>query len=206
VIAITWKGKEFAREPPEMVSAPHPMRDAAERSGSRVMDSGGKTGGDANGARSQSARGSRQNADTSSLVPSGNTAGRILVVEDQDDVRRMVRTALEIEGYEVDEAASAPEGLRLLAEQEYDLVLSDYAMPSGTGAWMIEEAKRRGLMKRSQAIIITAHPDVRACAGVVVIYKPLDLDLFLQEVRTSVGQGQLAPPASSATPRRIGSS
>ena len=118
----------------------------------------------------------------------------------------MVRTALEIEGYEVDEAASAPEGLRFLAQHEYDLVLSDYAMPSGTGAWMIEEAKRRGLMKRSQAIIITAHPDVRACAGVLVIYKPLDLDLFLQEVRTSVDHGQLSPPADSTTPRRIGSS
>ena len=123
---------------------------------------------------------------------------------DQDDVRRMVRTALEIEGYEVDEAASAHEGLRLLAQHEYELVLSDYAMPSGTGAWMIEEAKRRGLMNHTPAMIITAHPEVRECKGIVVIYKPLDLDLFLERVRKSVNRHQaLTQQALSTRPPQI---
>jgi len=116
----------------------------------------------------------------------------------------MVRTALEIEGYEVDEAASAHEGLRLLAQHEYELVLSDYAMPSGTGAWMIEEAKRRGLMDHTHAMIITAHPEIRECAGIVVIYKPLDLDLFLERVRNSVNSPQaLAQQAPGSRPPQI---
>jgi two-component system response regulator GlrR len=106
----------------------------------------------------------------------------------------------------VDEAASAHEGLRQLAQHEYALVLSDYAMPSGTGAWMIEEAKRRGLMKCTLAMIITAHPEVRECAGIAVIYKPLDLDLFLEQVRTAVNGGALLRQATQPTPRRIGSS
>ena len=108
---------------------------------------------------------------------------RILVVEDQDDVRRMLVTALEIDGHQVDEADSAPAGLRMMRVQRYQLVLSDYAMPGGTGTWMLHEANRLGLMKDSVALIITAHPDVRELADVEVISKPLDLDFFLEQVR-----------------------
>ena len=58
---------------------------------------------------------------------------RILIVEDQDDVRRMLATALGIEGHRVDEASTAAEGLKCLQQTSYDLVLTDYAMPGGTG-------------------------------------------------------------------------
>ena len=108
---------------------------------------------------------------------------RILVVEDQEDVRRMLATALEIEGYTVDEATNAAEGLRCLEEHRYRLVLSDYAMPGGTGTWMLHEASTRGLMHDAVALIVTAHPDVRDLADVEVLTKPLDLDRFLEQVR-----------------------
>lgn len=112
---------------------------------------------------------------------------RILVVEDQDDVRRLLVTALEIDGYAVEEAASANDGLKRLQEARYNLVLSDYAMPGGTGTWMIHEATRRGLMEGTLALIVTAHPDVRELANVEVISKPLDLDHFLGQVRRLLG-------------------
>ena len=108
---------------------------------------------------------------------------RILVVEDQDDVRRMLVTALEIEGYRVDEACCAADGLARLQAHRYQLVLSDYAMPGGTGTWMLHEATRQGLMNDTVALIVTAHPDVRDLAAVEVIPKPLDLDFFLAQVR-----------------------
>jgi two-component system response regulator GlrR len=108
---------------------------------------------------------------------------RILVVEDQEDVRRMLVMALEIEGHTVDEAASAADGLAHLEQKRYHLVLSDYAMPGGTGAWMLHEASSRGLMDNTVAVIITAHPDVRTMDDVPIIRKPLDLDHFLDQVR-----------------------
>ena len=108
---------------------------------------------------------------------------RILIVEDQEDVRRMLVTALELEGHAVAEAANASEGLIRLQHERYDLVLSDYAMPGGTGTWMLHEATRRGLMHGAVAVIITAHPDVGEMAGVAVIYKPVDLDQFIHQVR-----------------------
>src|SRR5262245_23393110 len=90
---------------------------------------------------------------------------RIRVVEDQDDVRQMVTTALALEGYQVDQAASAHEGLQFLRGGRYRLVLSDYAMPGGTGTWMLAEAARQGLMRHTAAMIVTAHPgDARELA------------------------------------------
>ena len=109
---------------------------------------------------------------------------RILVVEDQEDVRRMLATALEIEGYAVEEATNAREGLDLLSHCRFALVLTDYAMPGGTGKWMLQEAWRLGLMTGTAALIVTAHPDVRELAGVSVINKPFDLELFLEKVHS----------------------
>ena len=108
---------------------------------------------------------------------------RILVVEDQEDVRRMLVTALEIEGHAVDDAANAAEGLKRLGQARYNLVLSDYAMPGGTGTWMLHEASRLGLMDETVALIVTAHPEVNELAEIEVITKPLDLDFFLEQVR-----------------------
>ena len=108
---------------------------------------------------------------------------RILIVEDQDDVRGLLVTALEIEGHDVEEATNAREGLERLQTGGYDLVLTDYAMPGGTGTWMLEEAEREGLLANTIALVVTAHPDARELMHHDVISKPLDLDLFLDQVR-----------------------
>ena len=117
---------------------------------------------------------------------------RILVVEDQDDVRRMLVTALELDGHSVDEAANAHQGLNRLREARYNLVLSDYAMPGHTGAWMLREAERLGLLDGVPSVIVTAQPVVRETWGIAVIQKPLDLDNFLEQVR------RLLQPSSGA--------
>jgi CheY-like chemotaxis protein len=107
----------------------------------------------------------------------------ILIVEDQEDVRLMMVSALTIEVHQVDEAANGAEGLERLKQRQYQLVLSDYAMPGYTGSWMLREATRLGLLDHTAAVIITAHPDIEQVPGVVVIRKPLDLDDFLAQLR-----------------------
>ncbi len=111
----------------------------------------------------------------------------------------MLVTALEIDGHDVDEADSAPAGLKRLRESHYNLVLSDYAMPGGTGTWMLHEANRLGLMSGSVALIITAHPDIRDLADVEVISKPLDLDFFLEQVRRLLGIRTEAPQPANGS-------
>jgi len=127
---------------------------------------------------------------------------RILVVEDQEDVRRLLMTALEIEGYDVDGAADAHEGLKRLREARYNLVLSDYAMPGGTGAWMLREATGQGLLTETIALIVTAYADARDLSDVDVIAKPLDLDLFLDQVRRALNQPTRRSPAAAAETER----
>lgn len=136
-------------------------------------------------------------------MPAGSVVRRVLVVEDQDDVRLMLVTVLQMEGYHVEEAANAVDGLARLAGGAFDLVLTDYAMPGGTGTWMLQEAATRGLLGRTPAVIVTAHPElVKPGAEFTVVSKPIDLDQFLEQIRrilkmseTSTGTGRLARPA-----------
>ena len=128
-----------------------------------------------------------------SLPSKFQPAERVLVVEDQDDVRRMLVTALEMDGHEVDEAGNAHEGLKRLRAARYNLVLSDYAMPGGTGAWMLREATREGLLRGTVALIVTAHPEARELASLDVIPKPLDIDDFLEQVRRALFESRRQP-------------
>jgi CheY-like chemotaxis protein len=90
---------------------------------------------------------------------------------------------LESEGYCVDAVATAREALELLNRCPYDLLLSDYALPGHTGAWLVRQALERRLVGRDSAIIITAHPNPADTAGVPVVRKPLDFESFLRYVR-----------------------
>ena len=126
----------------------------------------------------------------------------ILVVEDQPDVRSMLVMALSLDGHRVDEAADANEGLKRLEATRYNLVLTDYSMPGGTGTWMLHEAANRGLMKGVDAILITAHPDVEAPDNVEVMTKPIELDQFLGQVRrvlVAAASSQGEPSMQSVT-------
>ena len=61
------------------------------------------------------------------------SAGRILVVDDQPQIRRVMRTTLVANGYEMDEARSGEQALEKLRSGHYDLVLLDMNMPGMGG-------------------------------------------------------------------------
>jgi DNA-binding response OmpR family regulator len=58
---------------------------------------------------------------------------RILVMDDDDSIRGLLRHFLEAGGFEVEEAAGGKEGLRKHAERPYDLIVADLFMPEGDG-------------------------------------------------------------------------
>jgi len=67
---------------------------------------------------------------------------RVLIVDDEGNLRRMVRALLEAEGYAVDEAGGGNEGLRRATSDEPDVVLLDLVMPPGADGLTILERLR----------------------------------------------------------------
>jgi len=114
----------------------------------------------------------------------------ILLVEDDRDIREMLTTLLEIAGFRVHPCDSAECGLNALREDEFDLVLTDYALPRQSGVWLLEHARAEGLIDTTPVLIVTAHPHVDGAADYEVIQKPFDLDELIERVRYRVeGEG-----------------
>lgn len=71
------------------------------------------------------------------------SSGRLLVVDDEPQIRRVLRAALSTQGYEVDDASSGAEALERLRASHFDLVLLDFNMP-GLGGLETCRAIRAG--------------------------------------------------------------
>jgi CheY-like chemotaxis protein len=111
------------------------------------------------------------------------TAGKsLLYVEDNRDLREMLSTLLAGEGYQVDVAACADEGLERLRARRFNLVISDYALPDHTGTWMLREAAASGLLDRTETLIVTANADPEDAGSTPVLHKPLQVDRLLEHV------------------------
>jgi DNA-binding response OmpR family regulator len=87
---------------------------------------------------------------------------RILVVDDEPNIRTMVRSCLEAEGYGVREAANGREGLDATAQWSPDLVLLDLAMPVLDGMTTLKELRERLGDDMPRVVIETAHGSVKA--------------------------------------------
>ncbi len=67
---------------------------------------------------------------------------RILIIDDDDLIREMLRAVLEREGYDVLDASDGREGLRVFMKNPVDLVVTDLVMPEKEGIEIIIELRR----------------------------------------------------------------
>jgi len=67
---------------------------------------------------------------------------RILIVDDEDGMRRLLGRVLTREGYETSTVGSGAEALRLVANERFDLVVTDIKMPEMDGLQLLEELKQ----------------------------------------------------------------
>jgi DNA-binding response OmpR family regulator len=86
--------------------------------------------------------------------------GRILVVDDEADIREGLELLLTSEGYAAELAENGTEGLRKMEERAYDLVLLDLMMPDLSGMEVIERVRRRD--RDTPIFMITAYGSVEA--------------------------------------------
>lgn len=106
--------------------------------------------------------------------------GRILVVDDEKGMRDLLRKVLSKEGYEVISAEDGEEGLNLIKENSFDIVIADLDMPVMNGIEMIKRAK--DFDPNITIIIITAYASIESAVEALklgaydYLIKPFEID------------------------------
>jgi DNA-binding NtrC family response regulator len=106
---------------------------------------------------------------------------RILLTEDDEDVRDLVEMVLVDEGYQVDATDSVAGALSLLDNQSHDLLFTDGMLPDGTGLVIADRAKERDIKVVFFTGLINALPE-EELAQYTVLRKPGDMDNVIQTV------------------------
>jgi excisionase family DNA binding protein len=117
----------------------------------------------------------------------------VLLVDDDDKVRELVRVNLEFEGYTVREASSADEGLTAIAEAKPDLVLLDVMMPHVDGWEMLRRIQDQYGAGAIPVVMFSGQVDERAqnqaasSGAQAFVGKPFDLQQLIDQTK------QIAP-------------
>jgi DNA-binding NtrC family response regulator len=120
---------------------------------------------------------------------------RILLVEDKDSLRRMIRRTLEAAKYTVDEATDGEEAVRKLGRARYHLVLTDLKLPKRDGFAVLKAAKEA--FPQLPVIMMTAFGTIDLAVRAMkegayhFIAKPFDSDHLLLEIERAIAQFQL---------------
>ena len=173
--------EKIRREAPEVIS------EAAEqlRAAVRALVYG-TAGGDAAGHTNGSA------------APARLVAGvrrRIVLVDDDPIVRRLLRTTLPSESYDVLEASDGDAALRLVDGAEPSLVVLDWHLPGRTGREVLAESKRRS--PRLPVLVLTAEHDpeqrdrARRLGADVFLTKPFSPSELLEAIERLLGESAL---------------
>ena len=82
----------------------------------------------------------------------------ILIIDDEPIIRKLLARMMELEGYEVFQAADRASGLKLLTAKTPQLVLCDVFLPDANGVEMVKEIKE--LQPETEVILLTAHGNI----------------------------------------------
>jgi DNA-binding NtrC family response regulator len=120
----------------------------------------------------------------------------ILIVEDKDSLRAMLRHALEAQGHAVVEARDQPEAVKSLRETRPGIVLSDLRLPEGDGFGVLRAAKE--LDPELPVIVMTAFGSIQDAVAAMkegaldFLAKPVDPDHLLLLVERATAQRRMA--------------
>jgi CheY-like chemotaxis protein len=121
---------------------------------------------------------------------------RILLVENDEDHRKLLGQALRNHSYAVDEAASAAEARTRLAGARYALMIAHYSLPDSTATDLLRATRGEGLLADTPAIVFTGQPDIEKSSDFELMRKPLAVSDLLRQVQAIVG-APVGPGASA---------
>lgn len=125
----------------------------------------------------------------------------VLVIDDESAIRRALKDIFEFEGFYFGEAADGKAGLKLIKEEEFDVILCDIKMPKMDGLEFLEEARK--LVPDIPIVMITGHGNEDTAFEAAkkgaydFIQKPLDLNRVLITVRNAVDKSELVAETKS---------
>jgi signal transduction histidine kinase len=135
-----------------------------------------------------------EHSDTSAVLPPLGNA-RLLVVDDEENLRITTSAILENEGYVVDTAASGDEAIGLLSTSDYDLVLTDLHMEHGEGLVVLNEIRRNAPLTIS--VVLTGFASVESAIAALqegaydYLVKPCDIEAMKHTIRRGVEHRRL---------------
>ncbi len=129
------------------------------------------------------------------IIASSNAGGAVktvLIVEDQPEIRELIRVTLEFESYAIHEAEDGEQGLSEAQRLRPDLVVLDVMMPGGRdGLQVCRAIKTDPMLKRTKVILLTSRSEsadrqagnmAGADAYLVKPFSPLELLTVVQKV------------------------
>ena len=120
---------------------------------------------------------------------------RLMVVDDEESLRITTAAILEKEGYTVDTASSGNEAIALLANADYDLVLTDLHMEAGEGLMVLNEIRRNAPLTIS--VVLTGFASVESAIAALqegaydYLVKPCDIETMKHTIRRGVEHRRL---------------
>ncbi len=124
--------------------------------------------------------------------------GKIMVVDDEEDVRETLRLQLEAENYNVIEAGDGEEAIKLLRSEDNlmncGLILCDIRMPKVNGIEYIDYLKEQA--PGIPVVVITGYPDTDMAVGLMnkgvkdYLVKPVESDKLMKVVNKLIAEGK----------------
>ena len=131
---------------------------------------------------------------------------RILVVDDDDAIRALVRTVVRRRGFAVDAARNGLDALEQIQARRYAMIVLDLMMPLMSGYELLEHLARLPVDERPCVLVLTAGLEPRILNTELVvgtIHKPFDLNLLLDTITaclTATGPVTPLPNDITVTP------
>lgn len=121
--------------------------------------------------------------------------GKILIVDDDANMRESVADNLDVDGYETAQAGSSAEAVSQVKKQSFDVILMDYNLTDGTGIDAIKQI--RALNTDSQILMITAHASLDTALKAIqesvddFLTKPVNFDHLKRAISKSLEKMRL---------------
>jgi DNA-binding NtrC family response regulator len=125
-------------------------------------------------------------------TPDEVSAGTILIIDDEFEIRESLQTLLELEGYTVEVAMDGEDGLNHIAARPFDLVLLDFALPDRNGLEVLRDIRDRA--PELAVIMITAYGTVENAVNAIqggavnFVQKPWQNEKLLADVSAAIGR------------------